>query len=171
MRGTPELRPRGWWIAPAPRPANIEYGVRTGTIGPVPGWIAAKGWEGRTFEPFGESRAAEGLAPALIGWSLLFVPAALIHPDAEGARVHAPRADPGPGPRPPNILILIGDDHAGGTLGIDGDPRRATPRLDALARQGVRFDRAYCNSPVCTPSRQSFITGRLAARRRCRPGS
>ena len=45
--------------------------------------------------------------------------------------------------------------------GIDGDPRKATPRLDALARQGVRFTRAYCNSPVCTPSRQSFITGRL----------
>ncbi len=63
--------------------------------------------------------------------------------------------------RGPNILILVGDDHAGGTLGIDGDPRRATPRLDALARQGVRFDRAYCNSPVCTASRQSFITGRL----------
>ena len=61
----------------------------------------------------------------------------------------------------PNILILIGDDHAGGTLGVDGDPRRATPRLDGLAGQGVRFDRAYCNSPVCTASRQSFITGRL----------
>ena len=64
-------------------------------------------------------------------------------------------------PRRPNLLILIADDHRGGTLGIDGDPRLATPRLDALARQGVRFDRAYCNSPVCTPSRQSFITGRL----------
>jgi choline-sulfatase len=58
-------------------------------------------------------------------------------------------------------LIVIGDDHAGGTLGIDGDPRRATPRLDQLARQGVRFDRAYCNAPVCTASRQSLITGRL----------
>jgi choline-sulfatase len=62
---------------------------------------------------------------------------------------------------PPNLLLLIADDHRGGTLGIDGDPRRATPRLDQLAGQGVRFTRAYCNSPVCTPSRQSFITGRL----------
>ncbi len=61
----------------------------------------------------------------------------------------------------PNLLFLITDDLRGGVLGIDGDPRRATPRLDALARQGVRFNRAYCNSPVCTPSRQSFITGRL----------
>jgi choline-sulfatase len=64
-------------------------------------------------------------------------------------------------PNRPNLLILIADDHRGGTLGIDGDPRRATPRLDALARQGVRFTHAYCNAPVCTPSRQSFITGRL----------
>ncbi len=69
-------------------------------------------------------------------------------------------APPNPEARP-NLLILIGDDHAGGTLGIDGDPRRATPRLDALARDGVRFDRAYCNSPLCTPSRQSLITGKL----------
>lgn len=70
------------------------------------------------------------------------------------------RADVPP-PKGPNLVILIGDDHGGGTLGIDGDPRRATPHLDALARGGVRFERAYCNAPVCTPSRQSFITGRL----------
>lgn len=64
-------------------------------------------------------------------------------------------------PSAPNILILVGDDHFGGSLGIDGDPRQATPNLDRLAREGVRFDRAYCNAPMCTPSRQSFITGRL----------
>jgi arylsulfatase A-like enzyme len=61
----------------------------------------------------------------------------------------------------PNLLIIVGDDHAGGTMGIEGDPRQATPRLDALARQGVLFERAYCNSPLCTPSRQSLITGLL----------
>jgi arylsulfatase A-like enzyme len=61
----------------------------------------------------------------------------------------------------PNLLILIGDDHAADTLGIDGDVHKATPRIDALARQGVYFKRAYCNSPLCTPSRQSLITGRL----------
>ncbi|MEO6810417.1 MAG: sulfatase-like hydrolase/transferase [Isosphaeraceae bacterium] len=64
-------------------------------------------------------------------------------------------------PAQPNVLILIGDDHVGGSLGIDGDPHKATPNLDRLVEQGVRFDRAVCNSPVCTPSRQSFITGRL----------
>ncbi|MBV8609479.1 MAG: sulfatase-like hydrolase/transferase [Singulisphaera sp.] len=80
--------------------------------------------------------------------------------EAGSRRVHAERPATAPGSRP-NLLILIGDDHGGGTLGIDGDPRQATPRLDALARRGVRFDRAYCNSPVCTASRQSLLTGRL----------
>ena len=91
-------------------------------------------------------------------WLVLLVPAAMIHPEG----LARPRATRFEGrPDRPNLLILVGDDHAGGLLGIDGDPRRATPRLDALAGQGVRFDRAYCNSPVCTASRQSFITGRL----------
>ena len=61
----------------------------------------------------------------------------------------------------PNILIIIGDDHAADTLGVDGDTHGATPRLDALAKQGVYFKRAYCNAPVCTASRQSLITGKL----------
>jgi choline-sulfatase len=61
----------------------------------------------------------------------------------------------------PNLLVIVADDHAACTLGIDGDPRRATPNLDAFARQGTLFKRAYCNSPLCTPSRQSLITGRL----------
>ena len=63
--------------------------------------------------------------------------------------------------RRPNLLILVADDHRAGTLGVDGDPRRATPRIDALARQGVRLTRAFCNAPVCTASRQSFLTGRF----------
>ena len=73
------------------------------------------------------------------------------------------RAEPGPGERGigPNLLLIIADDHAGGTLGIDGDPRQATPNLDRLAREGILFQRAYCNSPLCTPSRQSLITGKL----------
>jgi arylsulfatase A-like enzyme len=91
-------------------------------------------------------------------WLALLVPAAMVHPESL-ARPRAHRLEGRV--KPPNILILVGDDHAGGLLGIDGDPHRATPRLDTFAGQGVRFDRAYCNSPVCTASRQSFITGRL----------
>ncbi|WP_435009172.1 sulfatase family protein [Tundrisphaera lichenicola] len=97
----------------------------------------------------------------LVAWCLLLAPVSLAHPD-DGRPIRPRPPKPAEGsPRGPNILILIGDDQAGGTLGIDGDPHRATPRLDALARQGVRFDRAYCSSPVCTASRQSFITGLL----------
>jgi choline-sulfatase len=91
-------------------------------------------------------------------WFVLFL--TLMRPDPAHRRIRAARVE-GSGASRPNILILIGDDHAGGTLGIDGDPRRATPNLDRMAKQGVRFDRAYCNSPLCTPSRQSFITGKL----------
>ena len=98
----------------------------------------------------------------IAAWFALFVPMAMARPEASPRRPHAPRLSRANGQaKPPNILIIIGDDHAGGTLGIDGDPRQATPHLDALARQGVRFDRAFCNAPVCTASRQSLITGRL----------
>jgi arylsulfatase A-like enzyme len=61
----------------------------------------------------------------------------------------------------PNLLLIIADDHRGGSLGTEGDPRKATPNLDRLAREGILFERAYCNSPLCTPSRQSLITGKL----------
>src|SRR3954469_2397394 len=91
-------------------------------------------------------------------WIWIFLALFLLRPETAHRRIRAERFV---GAKGPNILILVGDDHAGGTLGIDGDPRRATPRLDRLARQGIRFDQAYCNSPLCTPSRQSFITGRL----------
>jgi choline-sulfatase len=77
------------------------------------------------------------------------------------AGVCLPSRHPLPRASGPNLLILIGDDHAADTLGIAGDPHAATPRLDTLARQGVFFRRAYCNSPLCTPSRQSIATGRL----------
>jgi len=63
--------------------------------------------------------------------------------------------------RRPNFLFLIADDHAGYALGAAGDPLADTPNLDRLAREGTRFTRHFCNSPVCTPSRQSLLTGQL----------
>jgi len=66
-----------------------------------------------------------------------------------------------PRERRPNLLFLISDDHAGHVLGVDGDRLARTPNLDRLARDGVRFARHYCNSPVSTPSRQSFLTGQM----------
>ncbi|MBX7074296.1 MAG: sulfatase-like hydrolase/transferase [Pirellulales bacterium] len=61
---------------------------------------------------------------------------------------------------PPNVLLLMGDDHAPYVTGTYGNRQVRTPHLDRLAAAGMRFDRAFCNSPVCTASRQSLITGR-----------
>ena len=61
----------------------------------------------------------------------------------------------------PNLLYIIADDHAGYVLGAHGNALAETPNLDRLASQGTRFARHYCNSPVCTPSRQSLLTGQL----------
>jgi len=63
--------------------------------------------------------------------------------------------------RKPNFLFILADDHAGYVLGADGNPRARTPNLDRLASEGGRFASNYCNSPVCTPSRQSILTGQL----------
>src|ERR1700726_352362 len=65
--------------------------------------------------------------------------------------------------RKPNLLFLIADDHAGYVLGADGNKLARTPNIDRLASQGTRFARNHCNSPVCTPSRQSFLTGQMPA--------
>ena len=60
----------------------------------------------------------------------------------------------------PNVLLICADDHAAYVAGCYGNEAVRTPNIDRLAASGVRFDRAYCNSPVCTASRASFITGR-----------
>src|SRR5580692_180625 len=63
--------------------------------------------------------------------------------------------------RKPNLLFILADDHAGYVLGADGNQRARTPNLDRLASEGTRFAANYCNSPVCTPSRQCIFTGQL----------
>ena len=60
-----------------------------------------------------------------------------------------------------NLLFLMADDHAAYVHGADGDRQALTPNLDRLASESIRFARHHCNSPVCTPSRQSLITGLL----------
>lgn len=76
------------------------------------------------------------------------------------ARTAAPRAR-GRAEKIRNVLFIIGDDHAAYALGAYGNRFVRTPHLDRLAARGMRFDRAYANSPVCTPSRQSMLTGKL----------
>ena len=59
-----------------------------------------------------------------------------------------------------NILFIMADQLRFDYLGCYGHPSIRTPNIDALAARGVRFERAYVQSPICGPSRMSFYTGR-----------
>jgi choline-sulfatase len=61
----------------------------------------------------------------------------------------------------PNILMIQADQLAAAALGAYGNESVLSPNIDALAADGVAFDRAYCNSPLCVPSRASMMTGEL----------
>ncbi|MGH2370703.1 MAG: sulfatase-like hydrolase/transferase, partial [Chloroflexota bacterium] len=74
------------------------------------------------------------------------------------------------GDRPPNILWYCSDQQRFDTIGALGtfgphpgatpNPHVHTPNLDRLVREGVAFTHAYCQAPICTPSRASFLTGK-----------
>ncbi|MEW6359500.1 MAG: sulfatase-like hydrolase/transferase [Planctomycetota bacterium] len=65
-------------------------------------------------------------------------------------------------PTRPNILVLFSDTHSADATGCYGSPVAQTPHMDRLAGEGVLFERAYCQNPLCVPSRQSLITGRYS---------
>lgn len=64
----------------------------------------------------------------------------------------------------PNIVVLMADQLAPHFLGAYGHAVAQTPHIDALAARGMRFDAAYCNSPLCAPSRFAFMSGQLISR-------
>ena len=64
----------------------------------------------------------------------------------------------------PNFLFIMTDQLAAPALPFYGNPVGKTPHLTAIANNGVLFENAYCNSPLCAPSRASMMTGQLPSR-------
>ncbi len=69
-------------------------------------------------------------------------------------------SDPAAGLRP-NLLFINTDQQSSTMMSCAGNEYLYTPAMDRLAREGVRFERAYCTNPVCLPSRFSWFTGRM----------
>ena len=62
----------------------------------------------------------------------------------------------------PNVLFIMSDQHNANALGCYGNKEISTPNLDRIAKQGVRFQNAFCQTAQCVPSRYSIWTGRYA---------
>jgi len=60
----------------------------------------------------------------------------------------------------PNLLVILVDDLGYGELGCYGGTDLHTPHIDRLVSEGIRFENFYANSPVCSPTRASLLTGR-----------
>ena len=67
----------------------------------------------------------------------------------------------------PNVLLLYTDQQRWDALGCAGNPHIRTPNLDALAAEGVLVANAFCNNPVCMPSRQSMLSGQYPSALGC----
>jgi N-acetylglucosamine-6-sulfatase len=73
----------------------------------------------------------------------------------------APTSGPAPARRPNFVFVLV-DDMRWDEMGVVGHPFIETPNMDRLAREGIRFDSAFATTPLCSPSRASFLTGQYA---------
>ena len=66
-----------------------------------------------------------------------------------------------------NTVFILSDEHNRKIAGCYGHPFIKTPNIDALAARGTRFDAAYCNSPICVPSRAALATGQYVHKNHC----
>ncbi len=73
------------------------------------------------------------------------------------------RAD-GPGPRLPNVIVILVDDLGAFDLGCQGSEFYKTPHIDRLAAAGLRFTAGYAACTVCSPTRAALLTGQAPAR-------
>lgn len=89
------------------------------------------------------------LSPGIVLFAVLGVLLAAAH--ARAAQVR------------PNVVFIVCDDLGWGDLGCYGNEQVSTPRLDGLAKSGMRLTQFYVNSPVCSPSRASLVTGQFCA--------
>jgi len=65
-------------------------------------------------------------------------------------------------PQRPNLVFILVEDLGGADVGCYGSDPHETPHIDGLARQGIRFTNAYAAAPVCSPTRASIMTGKVA---------
>src|SRR6476619_1695822 len=63
-------------------------------------------------------------------------------------------------PRRPNLLVIMTDDQARWALGTYGNTDLSTPNMDRIGREGAVFTNAFVATPVCSPSRALFFTGK-----------
>lgn len=78
---------------------------------------------------------------------------------AAGASAAHAQSAPAKGAQRPDIVLFIADDLSREDVGTYGSPDARTPNMDAMAKEGMRFDRAFASSPTCTVSRSSILTG------------
>ena len=63
----------------------------------------------------------------------------------------------------PNVIFILTDDQGPWAAGCYGNPEIRTPNIDRLAREGTRFENFFVATPVCSPSRATFLTGRISS--------
>ena len=144
-RGVRELRP-----LPDPAAAGVERRHQL----PHPYEAAVRvplllRWPGRTEA----GRVCPDLVTLIDLLPTLLAELGLAYPGSVAQRVT-------PAPTPPNILWICTDQQRADTISALGNPHIRTPMLDSLVRDGVALRNAYCQSPICSPSRASFMTGR-----------
>ena len=66
-------------------------------------------------------------------------------------------------PERPNILFILTDDQGPWAAGCYGNEEIRTPAIDRIAASGTRFEHFFVASPVCSPSRANFLTGRISS--------